>query len=306
MCWMMWQEGHRGGLRDAHGIALVVISSICIAFVPSAAKISMNEGASLVALLISRCLIGAVMLLPVIVVQRRKLLVPRTLLAKTIIAAIFNVAMIGCLYSAVQLVDIGLAILVLYMFPIGIAIASHVSGRQKVNAIQWGAVAGLLAGLLLLLLDTMQIGSLNGLLLCFGSMFCAMLYTVMSSDLADNLGSALVNLQNNIWSFLILSLVLFLPLGQEIALPETTRGWIAILSNGTFYLLGYWLFFEGCRLIGVTRASILTLVDPLFAALVAILFLDQHLSSFEWIGFVIILSALLVFEIRKSGKTSGL
>ena len=305
MCWMMWQEGHRGGLRDAHGIALVVISSICIAFVPSAAKISMNEGASLVALLISRCLIGAVMLLPVIVVQRRTLLIPRTLLAKTIIAAIFNVAMIGCLYSAVQLVDIGLAILVLYMFPIGIAIASHVSGRQKVNAIQWGAVAGLLAGLLLLL-DTMQIGSLNGLLLCFGSMVCAMLYTMMSSDLADSLGSALVNLQNNIWSFVILSLVLFLPLGQEIALPETTRGWIAILSNGTFYLLGYWLFFEGCRLIGVTRASILTLVDPLFAALVAILFLDQHLSSFEWIGFVIILSALLVFEIRKSGKTSGL
>ena len=223
MCWMMWQEGHRGGLRDAHGIALVVISSICIAFVPSAAKISMNEGASLVALLISRCLIGAVMLLPVIVVQRRKLLIPRTLLAKTIIAAIFNVAMIGCLYSAVQLVDIGLAILVLYMFPIGIAIASHVSGRQKVNAIQWGAVAGLLAGLLLLLLDTMQIGSLNGLLLCFGSMFCAMLYTVMSSDLADNLGS-LVNLQNNIWSFAILCLVLFLPLGQEIALPRNNNG----------------------------------------------------------------------------------
>ena len=171
---------------------------------------------------------------------------------------------------------------------------------------QWGAVAGLLAGLLLLLLDTLQFGSLNGLLLCFGSMVCAMLYTMMSSDLADSLGSALVNLQNNIWSFLILSLVLFLPLGQEIALPETTRGWIAILSNGTFYLLGYWLFFEGCRLIGVTRASILTLVDPLFAALVAILFLDQHLSSFEWIGFVIILSALLLFEIRKSGKTAGL
>ena len=132
------------------------------------------------------------------------------------------------------------------------------------------------------------------------------LWVGVSSDLADSLGSALVNLQNNIWSFVILSLVLFLPLGQEIALPETTRGWIAILSNGTFYLLGYWLFFEGCRLIGVTRASILTLVDPLFAALVAILFLDQHLSSFEWIGFVIILSALLLFEIRKSGKTAGL
>ena len=272
----MWQEGHRGGLRDAHGIALVVISSICITFVPSAAKISMNEGASLVALLISRCLIGAVMLLPVIAVQRRTPLIPRTLLAKTIIAALFNVAMIGCLYRAVQLVDVGLAILILYMFPIGIAISSHVSGRQKVNAVQWGAVAGLLAGLLLLL-DTLQFGSLNGLLV-FGSMVCAMLYTMMSSDLAGSLGSALVNLQNNIWSFVILSLVLFLPLGQEIAC-QSNKGLDCNLVQQHLLLAWLLAIFEGCRLIGVTRASILTLVDPLFAALVAILFLDQHKAN---------------------------
>jgi len=98
----------------------------------------------------------------------------------------------------------------------------------------------------------------------------------------------------------ILSIAVLLPLGQNIALPQTTTGWIAILSNGTFYMLGYWLFFEGCRMIGVTRASILTLVDPLFAAIIAILFLGQFLTIFEWTGFAIILGGLLVFEIRKS------
>ena len=127
----------------------------------------------------------------------------------------------------------------------------------------------------------------------------------MSSDLTDRLGSATVNLQTNIWSVVILSLTLFLPLGLEITLPVTTKGWITILSNGTFYMLGYWLFFEGCRIIGVTRASVLTLVDPLFAAIIAILFLGQFLTLFEWTGFVIILSALLVFETRKSKKTGS-
>ena len=127
----------------------------------------------------------------------------------------------------------------------------------------------------------------------------------MSSDLTDRLGSATVNLQTNIWSVVILSLTLFLPLGQEITLPVTTKGWITILSNGTFYMLGYWLFFEGCRIIGVTRASVLTLVDPLFASIIAILFLGQFLTLFEWTGFVIILGALLVFETRKSKKTGS-
>ena len=291
---------NKRGARDAVGVATVVLSSLCIAFVPSSAKISMDEGASLMALLVSRCLIGALLLLPIVVMQSPTLLIPRALLSRTIIATFFSVGMIGFLYSAIQFVDVGLAVLILYMFPLGIAIWSHVSGRQKVNAVQWAAIAGLLAGLVLLMLDTVRVGSLNGLLLCFGSMICAMIYTTMSSDLADSLGSALVNLQTNIWSVAILSIAVLLPLGQNIVLPQTTTGWIAILSNGTFYMLGYWLFFEGCRMIGVTRASILTLVDPLFAAIIAILFLGQFLTVFEWTGFAIILGGLLVFEIRKS------
>ena len=127
----------------------------------------------------------------------------------------------------------------------------------------------------------------------------------MSSDLTDSLGSALVNLQTNMWSVAILSLAVLLPLGQDITLPQTTTGWIAILSNGTFYMLGFWLFFEGCRIIGVTRASILTLVDPLFAAIIAILFLGQFLTFFEWIGFAITLGALVVFESQKSRETKS-
>ena len=57
-------------------------------------------------------------------------------------------------------------------------------------------------------------------------------------------------------------------------------------------------------MIGVTRASILTLVDPLFAAIIAVLFLGQFLTIFEWTGFAIILGGLLVFEIRKSKPRS--
>ena len=299
---MIWHNVNKKVTRDAVGVAIVVLSSLCIAFVPSSAKISINEGASIIALLISRCLIGAVLLFPITLMQRTRLLIPRALLARTIIATIFNVGMIGCLYSAVQFVDVGLAVLILYMFPLGIAIWSHFSGRQKVNVVQWGSVAGLL----LLMLDTVRVGSASGLLLCFGSMICAMIYTTMSSDLTDSLGSALVNLQTNIWSVAILSLAVLLPLGQDITLPQTTTGWMAILSNGTFYMLGFWLFFEGCRIIGVTRASILTLVDPLFAAVIAILFLGQFLTFSEWIGFAIILGALLVFETQKSRETGSL
>ena len=299
----MRRDSDAKGMRDAFGIAIVVASSLCIAFVPSSAKLSMNDGSSLMALLISRCLIGAMLLLPVTLIRRSSILVPRALLGRTVFATIFNIGMIGCLYSAVEFVDVGLAVLILYMFPLGIAIWSHISGRQRVNSTQWAAVAGLVAGLVLLMSDTMKVGSVTGLLLCFGSMICAMVYTNMSSDLTDILGSPLVNLQTNIWGVAILCVALVLPLGGEITLPRTAAGWLAIASNGTFYMLGYWLFFEGCRLIGVTRASILTLVDPLFAAVIAILFLGQFMTMSEWTGFAVILAALVLFETQKNGPS---
>ena len=46
------------------GIILVVISSICFAFVPNSAKIALDEGCSLSFLLLSRYAIGAGLLLP--------------------------------------------------------------------------------------------------------------------------------------------------------------------------------------------------------------------------------------------------
>ena len=305
MCWMMWQKGHRGGLRDAHGIALVVISSICIAFVPSAAKISMNEGASLVALLISRCLIGAVMLLPVIVVQRRVADSSSTLGQDD------HCRPFQCCDDRLPL-QRGSA---RRCRPCDFD-SLHVPNRDRhlvtcqrqtkgkccaVGRSGW-AVGGAVAT------AARHIAVRQSERASFVFWFNG-LRNVIHHDVERPCGQPRIGAGQSAKQYLelwILSLVLFLPLGQEIALPETTMGRIAILSNGIFYLLGYWLCFEGCRLIGVTRASILTLVDPLFAAVVAILFLDQHLSSFEWTGFVIILSALLVFEIRKSGKTAGL
>ena len=291
-------------MRDPAGVAIVIISSLCIAFVPSSAKISMNEGASLLTLLISRCLIGAALLLPVILIQRRSPFIPRAFHMRTIISTMFNIGMIGCLYSAVQHVDVGLAVLVLYMFPLGIALLAHVTGRQRVNAAQWGAVAALLVGLCLLMFDTLWVGSAFGLALSFGSMLFAMAYVTMSSDLSDALGATVVNFQTNLWSVVFLVAALLLPFGPVVTLPETAKGWLAIASNGTFYMFGYWLFFEACRVIGVTRASILTLVDPLLAALIAIIFLDQFLTGTEWAGFVIILMALVLFEMKKQAVTS--
>ena len=57
------------------------------------------------------------------------------------------------------------------------------------------------------------------------------------------------------------------------------------------------LYFKGAKLIGATRASFLACLEPLFAALLAILLLGQLLFIKEWVGFIVILLSVLIFEI---------
>ena len=80
------------------------------------------------------------------------------------------------------------------------------------------------------------------------------------------------------------------------AMPGSAKGIMAIFSNGFFYILSWVLFFEGARYVGAIRASMMACVEPLFAALLAMFFLSQILSTVEWIGFFIVLSSIYLFE----------
>ena len=78
--------------------------------------------------------------------------------------------------------------------------------------------------------------------------------------------------------------------------PKDSWGFIALIFNGTFYVLSYTLFFIGSKIIGITRASVLASVEPLLATLIAMAVLKQFLSLTESIGFIIVLMALYFFE----------
>ena len=282
---------------DRVGLGLAVISSLCIAVVPSAGKIAMDAGASLIILLVSRCLIGAVFMVPIVILQREALFPDRQYLWRIMLASMFGVAMIAGLYGAVRFMDVGLAMLILYMYPIGIALVEHAQGNERISRIQWASLVAVAGGLVLLSYDSLRGGDMFGIGLSFAAMFCAMMFTIVSSRLAKTIGASSVNFATNLWSCIILAaLMLGLPSVLPVAMPATNTGWLAIAGNGVFFMLGYLLFFESSRIIGITRTSVVTLVDPLLAALVAILLLGQMLSPLEWTGFFVITGSLLVFE----------
>ncbi len=109
-------------------------------------------------------------------------------------------------------------------------------------------------------------------------------------------GATTFNFYVSILGIILLTIGFILPLGFEMHLPLTKIGYFAIFANGIFYIASWVLFFKGATIIGATRSSMLSSVEPLFAALLAIILLKQLLSVTEWIGFFIVLTAIYTFE----------
>jgi len=280
--------------KNAMGIILVLISSVCFAFVPNSAKLALDDGASLYFLLISRFILGSAILALYMIITGISFHLPRRripLLFLTSIAALF---MLAATYHAVEFIDIGLVLLILYTFPFGVAILARIKRGELLSIPRWFCMVAVLSGLGIMIYDGQGDINFYGVLISILGLISFIFFIETSSTLVMKMGGAALNLYISLIG-LVFMLIIF-PFGFTMSIPISNTGVIAIGANGLFFVLSWVLFFEGSRLIGITRASLLACVEPLFAALLALAFLGQQLSLVEWLGFFVVLISIFAFE----------
>ena len=281
--------------KNTFGILIVLLSSLCFAIVPSSAKISLDFGSSLFILLFSRCLIGFVLLLPFLFFQKESVYIKKNYVLPVVFSSIVSVSLIAAVYHAIEYINIALGMTIVYAFPIGIALITSIRGEEKYSLREWLSILTVIFGLFILVYDEMFTGSLYGIVICIISLILMTTFVYTSSKLADSLGSIVLNFHLNLWSliFLFISYLLF---SFTLKIPDNSIGLTSLFFNGLFYILSYTLFFWGSRFIGVTRTSVLSLTDPIFATVIAMIFLNQFLSIIESLGFIVVLVSIYFFE----------
>ena len=283
--------------KEVLGIIFILLASLSVAALPNSAKFALSDGAGMMTLLIVRGAIGIVFLTILLVITRSSFSLPKHLIIISIVNAILALGMIVSLYLAIYYIDISLSILILCLFPVVIAIISHLRGVEFVNITQWLCITFVLVGLTLLVLNDKSTISLLGIFFFFFGMGCAVITTFLSNKLTTEIGVLTTTFYLTFWGFLI-CLLIFL-LGSTYLPPQTNTGWVAIAVNGTFNIGAWAFFFAGMQRIGATRASMLTSVDPIFAAIIAYLVFNQFFSSIQWVGFFLVIISLIGFEYFK-------
>ena len=287
--------------KNTFGILIVLLSSLCFAIVPSSAKISLDFGSSLFILLFSRCLIGLVLLLPFLFFQKESVYIKKNYVLPVVFSSFVSLSLIAAVYHAIEYINIALGMTIVYAFPIGIALITSIRGEEKYSLKEWLSILTVILGLFILVYDEMFTGSLYGIVVCIISFILMTTFVYTSSKLADSLGSIVLNFHLNLWSliFLFISYLLF---SFTLKIPDNSIGLTSLFFNGLFYILSYTLFFWGSRFIGVTRTSVLSLTDPIFATVIAMIFLNQFLSIIESLGFIVVLVSIYFFERSKITK----
>ena len=280
------------------GITIIILSSLCFAVVPTAAKTALDLGSSLFVLLFSRCLIGLFLLIPFMVFQKKSVIVPRKHIPPILLSSLISVCLIASTYHAIEFLNIAIVLVIMYSFPLGVAIITYLRGEEQITLLQWICLIGVIFGLTLVVSDgTFQV-SIYGIGISCISLILMVIFMYYSSKIADEVGSQKFNVHINLWSITFL-IAAYFAFDFSFSVPSSNSGKIALFCNGLFYILSYTLFYIGSKKIGITRASILSSMEPLFATFLALIFLNQYLSFLECVGFGLVLCTLYFYEHTK-------
>lgn len=153
--------------------------------------------------------------------------------------------------------------------------------------------------------DAAHASSLLGNALLFGAVVCEASYVVIGKKLTGTVSPRRISALVNLWG-----LVLVTPLGLWQALTFDFGGvpqplWLLLL----FYSLAasmwtVWLWMTGLRHVPASRAGIFTVMLPITAAAVGIVFLGERMNAVQLLAFGLALTGLLLATWPERARTA--
>jgi DME family drug/metabolite transporter len=95
--------------------------------------------------------------------------------------------------------------------------------------------------------------------------------------------------------------VAFVPVaaGHEVTLHLSLVGWLLLVYLGVVpSVVAYWLYQRGLQDVPATTASIVTLLEPLVAAILAWMLFDERLGFIGWLGGALLMGSIVLLSLR--------
>ena len=201
------------------------------------------------------------------------------------------------LFKAIQLVDVPVAILSYFIYPLLTGIAGALIGIDKLG---WrGAAAAIVAfgGLALILGAHPGTIAAAGLAFAFGGAVLRTAVLLITRALLRDAGSGLLTWYSMLSSTAIFAVISLVTWNWNA--PQTAHGWIAMIVVSLMVPLGVLTLFMSVERIGPFRSALIMNLEPLLATLLSAPLLGEVLTAWQALGGAIMVGALVAFQLRR-------
>ncbi|MCM2296070.1 MAG: DMT family transporter [Rhodoferax sp.] len=206
-----------------------------------------------------------------------------------------------CMLFGVSMTTAVSAGIIMATLPTVVALLSWLVLRERIDLRVWAAIALAVIGISLFSIVKPALSvpaghnAFWGNLLVFAAVLCEAAYAVIGKKLTGSLTPKRITALINLWGFALMTpFGVYAAWGFDFAGVPTPM-WLLLV----FYALAasvwtVWLWMTGLKTIAAARAGVFTVMLPISAALVGVLFLGESLGGLQLFAFALCLAGVLL------------
>ena len=282
---------------QALGIALVVLSTIVIAIVPTFAKLAYDGGSNTLSVITGRSIFSVLITFLLITLLRQPLIIAkRPLLIGLATGVGYAIILYGYL-GAVNYLAINLVILIYFIHPLLVGFIVMFLGQERLTLISVGALTSALVGLGLAIGFSFENPNPAGIGLATLAMVVTAIVIVGNASAMREAPALSIGFYMMLSAATVLA-ILFAGFGT-LALPNTALAWTGFTGVAIAATTGTLAFMCGMASVGAARAAMISNLEPVLGVLFAIGVLGERVTLVQSTGIAIVIGAIFLMEWRR-------
>lgn len=288
------------------GVVLVLLSALGFGLMPIFAILAYREGANVNTILLLRFTLAALILFAYLAVKKQPLAVSRRQAAMMfVLGGVLYSAQAFLYFSSLRYIPAALTSLLLYTYPFFVALLASVVDKARLTRDNFLAATLGMAGLFLVLGASPAAVNVTGLLMALAAAVVYSAYLILGTRVVKELSPLVTSAFVAGWA--ALAMLTAGVAGESLDFSLSPLAWAAIAGIVAFAtIMAMLTLFRGLDLIGPTRASILSMVEPLITYAFAALCFGERLTPLQLAGgAAVIAGAAMVVWSRAKNEESG-
>jgi len=267
------------------GAGLVAASAFCFGLMPVFAIYAYRSGINVQTMLFLRFTIAAGVLFLYLFFKKENFAAGRgRLFSLFVLGGLFYPCLSYLYFSAVRYIPASLAVLLLYVYPVIVAVFSAVLDKEAITGKTLVSMGVSLAGLAFVL-GASAGGEVNpvGVLLAFGSAVFYAGYIVFGNRVVRQVPPLVTSSFVTLFAGLSFFAASFA--SGTLDFNFASAAWLPVAGLAFLStVVSVLTFFRGLELIGSTRASILSIIEPLVTVVFSALLFSERLTALQILG----------------------